>query len=127
MKDLDPLRPRLESANDTKRPAEGTPDRARNLRPKATAALSITPVLISDENAPAVVGLEPRQFREFVVRHGLSHARDGKRLLVRVDVFLAAVEELESAARPAPEEDDEEDVDAVLKRMGRKRVSGAAK
>jgi hypothetical protein len=97
----------------------------RNLRPKVTAALSITPVLISDENAPAVVGLEARQFREFVTRHRVDHAREGKRVLVRVDVFLAVVQELELAARQAPTED-EEDVDGVLRRMGRKRVPGGA-
>jgi hypothetical protein len=82
-------------------------------------------VLISDENAPAVVGLEPRQFREFVVRHGVEHARDGKRVLVRVDVFLAAVQELEVAARKQPPEDEEGDIDEVLKRLGRKRVPEA--
>jgi hypothetical protein len=113
---------RAGSANDIE--AAETP--GRKLRPKVTARLSITPVLISDENAPAVVGLEPRQFREFVTRHGVEHARDGKRLLVRVDVFLAAIQELETAARQAPVDDDEGDVDAVLKRMGRKRAPGGS-
>jgi hypothetical protein len=114
------------SANDTDRVQESAGSRERNLRARRTASLSITPVLISDENAPAVVGLEPRQFREFVARHRVNHARDGKRMLVRVDVFLAVVQELELAARRPPVEDDDGDVDAILKRLGRKRTSGGA-
>ena len=114
----------VRSANDT---APASDPRERKLRPKATAALSITPVLISDENAAAVVGLEPRQFREFVRRHAIEHACDGKRLLVRVDVFLAAVQSLEIASRRSSTEEDEDDVDAVLKRLGRKRQPGGAR
>jgi hypothetical protein len=54
----------------------------------------------------------------------VAHAREGRRLLVRVDTFLAAVQELETTSRPAVGDDEEDDVDAVLKRMGRKRIPG---
>jgi hypothetical protein len=95
----------------------------RPLRAKTTASLSVAPVIVSDESAAVVVGLEPRQFREFVVRHQIPHARDGRRLLVRVDSLLAAMERIESSA-PAPAPEGEvESADDILRRLGRKRVA----
>ncbi len=57
------------------------------------------PVTFTDANAPIVVGLSPRQLRTFVREHRVPHARVGRRILVRVDRFLEAVDLL-SGAQP---------------------------
>ncbi len=63
------------------------------MKPASPAA----PVTFSDANAPAVVGLSPRQLRAFVLRHSVPHCRAGRRMVVRVDRFLEAVDRLSGA------------------------------
>lgn len=55
----------------------------RALRPRATDGIAVTPVLVSDRTCAALVGLEPRAFRAFVLDHHIQHQRAGKRLIVR--------------------------------------------
>lgn len=104
----------------------------RTLRPRATSALAIAPLLVTDLTAPVAAGLEPRAFREFVVRAGIPHVRDGHRVIVRADVLLAAIDRLArsgaSATESAPAssaEEDEPSADELLRRIGRFRTGGA--
>jgi hypothetical protein len=48
-------------------------------------------LLVSDRTALAVSGLNPRQFRAYVRKHGIPHAKIARRMLVRADVLLAAL------------------------------------
>lgn len=109
-----------------KMPPEATP-RKRPLRPKQTAALVANPATISDLTCH-VHGLEARQFRELVAREEIPHVRIGRRLVVRTEAFLAALERLETAPPASGVElldDDEDDqptsADAVLASLGRVR------
>ncbi len=63
------------------------------MKPASPAA----PVTFTDANAPAIVGLSPRQLRAFVVRHSVPHCRAGRRMVIRVDRFLEAVDRLSGA------------------------------
>ena len=98
----------------------------RNLRPRATGALNVTPIAFTDETAPAVVGLTPRRTRDIVRQLGIRHTVAGRRIIVLVSDFVQALERAPSNAQAAsaPVEDDQlESVDAVLARIGRKRTA----
>lgn len=99
----------------------------RPLRPRATAALVVAPVAVTDRTCAAVLGLEPRVFRELVARLRIRHATIGRRVIASVADVLAALE------RAAVDDDahliehdgaDEHDapgsVDELLARLGRK-------
>ena len=77
------------------------------------------PVTFTDATAPAIVGLSARQLRLFVVRHAVPHCRSGRRMIIRVDRFLEAVDRL-SGAEPR----DSWSEDAVV-RMAAARVRSA--
>jgi hypothetical protein len=62
-------------------------------------AALVAPVTFTDLNAEAVTGLKARPFREFVREHHIPHARVGRRIVVRVDRFLEAIDRL-SGAKP---------------------------
>jgi hypothetical protein len=107
----------------------------RPLRPRLTATLAIAPAVVSDLTAPAVIGLEPRHFREFLRAANIPHAVVGRRAIVRVDQILEAVERLSRQGLPpqsAPEENDERSddddgatdltADDVLAQVGRRRI-----
>ncbi|HXX68100.1 MAG TPA: hypothetical protein VEK07_13000 [Polyangiaceae bacterium] len=98
----------------------------RALRPRATAALPVAPALVTDLTAPAVVGLEPRHFRELLRAERIPHAVVGRRVIARIEHVLAVVDRLaegSSLATGAPgQEDDEPSADALLARIGRRRV-----
>jgi hypothetical protein len=55
------------------------------------APASVGALLVSDRTALAVSGLNPRQFRAYVRKHGIPHAKVARRMLVRADVLLAAL------------------------------------
>jgi hypothetical protein len=55
-------------------------------------------VTFTDATAPAVVGLTPRQLRAFVREHNVPHARVGRRLVIRVDRYLEAIDRLSGVA-----------------------------
>jgi hypothetical protein len=98
----------------------------RALKPRATDALALQPACVSDRTAPAVLGLEPRTFREWVAREGIPAARIGKRVVVRLQDALAALDRAsgraEGSPSPAPEETaDADGVDRVLRLVGRTR------
>ena len=100
----------------------------RPLKPRASAALLIAPLAISDLTAPAQIGLEARPFREFLVREGVPHARIGQRVIARREDVLAAIDRLAEREQTAteessgPEEEEGEDgVEGVLRLVGRTR------
>ena len=51
-------------------------------------------LLVSDATAMQSVGLTPRRFRELIRELGIPHARAGRRMLVRADLLLAAVDKI---------------------------------
>jgi hypothetical protein len=61
---------------------------------RATAAISVAPATATDRTAHLVFGLEPRAFRNMIVARGIRHARIGRRLIVRVDDVLEALDAL---------------------------------
>jgi hypothetical protein len=84
--------------------------------------VAAVPLAVSDASAFAVVGLTPRQFRAFVREHGLPAVKAGRRLLVRVDVLLAALDRLSGASareQPPAEWDEAAIVAAAAGRGGR--------
>ncbi len=64
---------------------------SRVLRPRAVDALSVHPSVVSDLTAPNIFGLEARAFRAFVREREIPHALAGRRMLVVVADFEAAV------------------------------------
>jgi hypothetical protein len=101
----------------------------RSLRTPATSSLAIAPATVTDRTCAAVTGLEPRAFCELVSREKIPHARIGRRVVVRLDDFLAAVARLSSVAAIDVEAADEggeeeaqpEDADSFLRSIGRRR------
>lgn len=97
---------------------------ARQLRPRATDGLAVAPVTVTDRTCAAVLGLEPRVFRAWLMAANVPHAHIGRRVVARVDDVLAA---LRNAPAPtaAPEADDEDAVpttaDDVLAALGMRR------
>ena len=65
------------------------------------SAVALAALTFTDANAPSVVGLTPRQLRAFVRKHRVPHAKIGRRVVVRVDRFLEALDSL-SGAKPRP-------------------------
>lgn len=103
---------------------------ARKLRPRATGSLAVAPAAVSDRTAPLVLGLEPRAFRELVVRLHIRHVRIGRRVLATVADVLAALDGAASAdqeqAPVVPDgsaDGDLASVDDFLGAIGRKRRS----
>ena len=102
----------------------------RNLKPRATESLVVAPATVTDRSAPAVLGLDPRDFRVFVLRHRIPHVREGHRTVARVADVLEAIGRGGSAAEAgleAREEDLEERTDGpdgVLRRVGLRRAGG---
>jgi len=97
-------------------PAGPEPPRRRaERRPTAEGAKAPTaaPLLVSDANAEAVVGLSGRQLRRLIKEHGLPVLRVGRRTLVRASDLLAL---FAGAPPPAPEPWDESAVIASAAR-----------
>jgi hypothetical protein len=111
---------------------------ARRLRPKATAALVVAPITVTDLTCAVVLGLEPRVFRELVVDARIPHARIGRgkdrsghRVIVRVEDMLAAIDRIArrgDVGDEAPADSGDETptptvsgVDRVLALIGRER------
>ena len=65
---------------------------SRALRPRATSALVVAPVAITDRTCAAITGLEPRDFRALVAKLCVRHVLNGRRLVVLVTDFVAAIE-----------------------------------
>lgn len=110
---------------------QSTSKSKRALRPRHTAALVVSPIVVSDLSAAAVVGLEPRQFRELVRAKAIPHTLSGQRMLVRAEDLLAALDVAPAAAEPLSEapavddhdldDDEPKDADEVLRRIGLER------
>jgi hypothetical protein len=109
----------------------------RALRPRATDALRVEPIAITDRTAPALTGLEGPVFRAFVLAHAIPHVLHGRRMVVDAEVFRAALADAaratDSAAEshepdtsPSDEGDDDETIsaDRLLRRLGRERIAG---
>jgi len=106
------------------------PTITRALRPRATDEVAPAPLTVTDRTAAALLGLEPRVFRELLASQRIPHARHGRRVIARVDLVLAAIDRMSSANDTSPSatplEDDDGGlggVDAILARIGRKRTS----
>ena len=104
---------------------------SRALRPRATASLVVAPVLVTDRSAPAVLGLEAREYRELVAEHGIRHVRRGHRVIARVEDVLAALDRIaatqaegESTHTEDPAgESQPETADDFLAAIGRRRTA----
>jgi hypothetical protein len=99
----------------------------RPLRPRATAAVSVAPPLVSDLTAPQLVGLDARPFRDFLRAERIPHAVLGRRVVARLEHVLAAVDRLAATGEAAPLDnaergDAEPTADAILARIGRRRA-----
>lgn len=107
----------------------------RRLRQRATASICVAPLFVSDLTAPIAVGLEPRQFRDLVRDLEIPHIVYGQRLLVEAEDLRAAlavrasskaIADYDARSPEAREYDEPQSVDAVLARLGRRRISGAS-
>jgi hypothetical protein len=81
--------------------------------------VATAPIVVSDATALATVGLKPRAFRRVVKARGIPHSVVGRRLLVRLNDFLAGVglaSEQPEHRETAPEPWDEA---ALLERVAR--------
>lgn len=96
----------------------------RQLRPRVTDSLSVTPATVTDRTAPVVLGLEARAFREFVLRLGVRHVTVGRRVVARVSDVLDALDRAAVAGPAVGAEQPLSDVDAMLARLGRRRIGG---
>lgn len=100
---------------------------ARSLRPRASEALIVQPAAVSDRTSAAVLGLDARPYREFLVREQVPFARVGRRVVARLDLVLAALDRV--AAREGEGESDvpaapSSGVDRILALVGRERAAG---
>jgi hypothetical protein len=105
------------------------PPASRPLRTRATSSLAVFPALVSDLTAAAVVGLEPRQFRELLRTAAIPHAVVGRRVIAPVEAVIEAVERLAKLPKASTDEtfdeshlDSEPTVDQLLARIGRRRT-----
>lgn len=81
---------------------------------------AVGPIVVSDATALSVVGLTPRQFRDFASAHreALGPVKAGRRMLVRVDRLLALLDWLGGAAPLRGW--DEDGIVALAARAGRR-------
>jgi hypothetical protein len=87
------------------------------LTSKLGLAPAVAAITFTDATAPAVAGLTPRQLREFVREHALPHARVGRRMVVRVDLYLAAIDRL-SGGSPASSGESYDEAAVVARAAG---------
>lgn len=83
--------------------------------------LAVEPLLVSDQSAPAVVGLDPRAFRELVRKNKIPHVVAGHRMLVRARDLVALVVRGEPVSASEPPDDDDLSADEILARSGYRR------
>ncbi len=105
----------------------------RALRQRATSSLGIVPVTVTDRTCAAVLGLEPRVYRELVTRVRIPHATIGRRIVARVDDMLAALDRMAEGAAATPTTPAGDDgggasergptADEILARIGRRRTA----
>lgn len=103
----------------------------RPLRPRATDAIVVAPIAITDRTCAPLTGLDPRPWRELVERLRIPHVRAGKRISVLVADYVAAIER---ASRETAREHSDDATDqtteehtptavALLARLGRTRAA----
>jgi len=106
-----------------------TTSKRREIKPRETSFVAPRAVTISDRTSAALVGLEPRAFRELVTRRKIPHVRIGDRVVVLASEFEKFIERASSEpseqSEPIDVDDSPSSVDAVLARLGRRRVAGA--
>jgi len=98
----------------------------RPLLPRATASLAVVALTVTDRTCAAVLGLEPRVFRQLLISAKIPHARIGRRVVARADLVLAALDRLagdDAPADAAPATRPSGGADAVLARIGRQRTA----
>lgn len=100
----------------------------RQLRPRATSALVVAPITVTDRTCAAVLGIEPRAFREWLAEENIEHRRIGRRVIARVDVVLAALEAMpaqssDTASESSSDRPALQSADDLLARLGRRRTA----
>jgi hypothetical protein len=110
---------RSESSEDQKQ--------VRPLRTRETSKLSVAPLAITDLTCAALIGIEPRVFREWLVSAAVPFIRIGRRVIARADHVLAALAgDAASTATPGDVEDDDSQPTSeaeVLAAIGLRRAS----
>lgn len=99
---------------------------ARRLRPRATDALGVVPVTVTDRTCAAVLGLDPRVFRDWLASANVPHARIGRRVVACVDDVLAAMRDTrtpDALGEPDDKDDGPATADDVLARLGMRRIA----
>jgi hypothetical protein len=102
----------------------------RALKPRATEAIAVSPIAITDRTAPRDVGLEAREFRALVRCLQIPHVVAGRRLIVDAQTFRDA---LAVAARSSGTVDPSTVGEAppisggLLRRLGRVREAGCVR
>ena len=104
---------------------------SRALKPRATAALSLTPITITDRTCAAATGLEPKVWRALVVRLGVRHVLAGRRMIVIAADFVRGLEQADASDVPDADRgeggtEEPASVDSLLARIGRARISKAS-
>lgn len=94
---------------------------SRPLRQRATDRIAVAPVAVSDRTCAALLGLEPRVFRELCVREEIPIVRLGRRVLARVEDVEAALVRLAGQAVDV-EDERPRGAGAVLALVGRQRT-----
>jgi hypothetical protein len=96
---------------------------SRAIRQRATDRVAVAPVAVSDRTCAALLGLEPRAFRELLSREDVPCIRVGRRVLARVEDVEAVLCRL--AGQAVHVDDDEtpqpRGVEAVLRLVGREK------
>jgi hypothetical protein len=97
----------------------------RRLSPRATDALAVVPITVTDRTCALVLGLEPRVYRALVVRERIPHARLGRRMVARIEDILAVFDRLAhgttSPDLPEDQTSQPDTADAVLAILGKER------
>jgi len=98
---------------------------------KPRAPLAVAPLYISQETAPALLGITGRKFLEQVVPRCQGQVtRLGQTAMVPADVVVACLARLaandgdddQPDAQSVADDDEPQGVDAVLRRLGKERV-----
>jgi hypothetical protein len=96
----------------------------RALREKLTAAAPVASCTITDQSCAAATGFEPRQFRDFIFAKKIPHVRHGRRIVVRTDAWLAAIQRLEAQGEQSSDVAEPDAGDVMLSKLGRVRAIG---
>lgn len=89
------------------------------------AEISAQAVMVSQHTCLAVLGVQPRRFRELVLEHRIRHTRLGKLVLVGVADWMSVMAKLSTttATTAATEPELVASADDMLRALGRRVAS----